>query len=349
MIPVRMLRRTASVGALGVSATLGVSVALGVSAALFTGLLPARAEGQSGQGARAQEGALFLLLPVGAQGVGMGRAMTALSSGEGAFWNPAALAEQTRRRVMVYRGEQLVGEAVAASALLPWERVGTFGVSYLLLDVGDQDLRDEFGNALGSLSIWNHAVIASFATSFPGRIHAGVNLKLVQFRIGCRGDCPDLETTSSAYAVDVGVQAQPFSSVPLRFGWMVAHAGTEFQIRNQEQSDPLPTRLRLAAAYEVLHRLVPENSMELWLALEAEDRARDLGSPSFYAGVDFSAAGLFSLRAGYVGGQLDRTDGASVGVGFRFDRFDLTLAKSLTRSLVTGETEPVHLAFGVAF
>lgn len=317
--------------------------------ALLGGSTPGAAHGQDEDGARAQEGALFLLLPVGAQGVGLGRAVTALSSDEGAFWNPAALAEQTRRRVMVYRGEQLVGEAIAVNALLPWEGVGALGASYLLLDAGDQDLRDEEGNVTGSISVWNHAGIVSFATSFPGGVHAGVNLKVVQFRIGCRGDCPDLETTSTAYAVDVGVQAQPFESVPLRFGGMVAHAGTEFQVQNQEQSDPLPTRLRLAAAYEVLHLFVPENSMELWLALETEDRARDLGSPSLYAGLEFSVAELFSLRAGYVGGKLDQTNGASVGVGFRFDRFDLHLAKSLARSLLTGETEPVHLTFGVAF
>ena len=43
------------------------------------------------------------------------------------------------------------------------------------------------------------------------------------------------------------------------------------------------------------------------------------------------------------------TDGASVGVGFRFDRFDLNLAKSLTRSMVTGESQPIHVTFGVQF
>lgn len=328
-----------------------MALALAAAAALSASGPSARAAAaQDGaDNAPAQEGALFLLLPIGAQGVGLGRAMTALSSDEGAFWNPAALAEQTRRRAMIYRGEQLAGEALAVNAIWPHERVGTFGVSYVLLDAGDQDLRDNFGNVLGSISVRNHAGIATFAASFPGRIHAGVNMKLVQFRVACRGQCPDLETTSSAYAVDVGVQAQPFSSIPLRLGWMLAHAGTEFQILNQEQSDPLPTRLRLAAAYEVLHRVVSDDSMELWLTLETEDRARDLGSPALYAGMAFSAAELFSLRAGYVGGELDQTDGASVGIGFSFDRFDLDLAKSLTRSLVTGAAEPVHVAFGVAF
>ncbi len=313
-------------------------------------LAPGGVGGQEiGEEAGAHEGALFLLLPVGAQGVGLGRAMTALSSEEGAFWNPAALAGMTERRALVYRGDQLAGEATAATVLLPWNRIGTFGISYLLLDIGDQDLRDSFGDVLGSISVRNHVGIASFATSFPGRIHAGINMKLVQFRVACRGQCPDLETTSSAYAVDVGVQAEPFSRIPLRFGWMIAHAGTEFQILNEEQSDPLPTRVRFAVAYEVLHRFVEDGLMDLWVTVETEDRARDLGSPSLYMGLNFSAADLFFVRTGYVGGQLDQTDGAAVGVGFRFDRFDLNLAKSLTRSMVTGEGQPIHVTLGVQF
>lgn len=295
------------------------------------------------------EEALFLLLPVGAKGVGLGRAMTALASEEGAFWNPAGLADETERRVMLYRGDQLAGEATAISVLFPWSRIGTFGLSYMLLDVGDQDLRNEFGDVLGSFSIRNHLAVGSYATSFPGGISAGVNMKLVQFRVACRGQCPDLETTSSAYALDIGVQAEPFSDIPLRFGWMLAHAGTEFQVADEEQSDPLPTRLRLATAYEVLNRFVETVPMELWLTVEGEERARSPGSPSIYLGLDYSAADLLQVRAGYVSGTIDQTNGASVGVGFSLDRFELNLAKSLTRSMVTGETEPLHVTLAVSF
>lgn len=295
------------------------------------------------------EEALFLLLPVGAKGVGLGRAMTALASDEGAFWNPAGLADETERRVIVYRGDQLAGEATAISVLFPSSRVGTFGVSYMLLDIGDQDLRDEFGDVLGSIAIRNHLAVASYAASLPAGIRAGVNMKLVQFRVACRGQCPDLETTSSAYALDVGVQAEPFSSIPLRFGWMLAHAGTEFRVVDQEQSDPLPTRLRLAVAYEVLNRFVETVPMDLWLTVEGEERARSPGSPSIYLGLDYSAADLLHVRAGYVGGKIDQTNGASVGVGFSLDRFDLNIAKSLTRSTVTGESQPIHVTLGVTF
>ncbi len=296
----------------------------------------------------AGEGALFLLLPVGAHGVGLGRAMTALESEEAAFWNPAGLARQRSRRVMVYRGNQIAGDATAVNVLLPWNRVGTFGFSYLLLDIGDQVLRNDFGDRLGRISVRNHAGILSYATSFPGRVHAGINMKLVQFRIACRGQCPDFATSSSAYAIDAGIQAEPFRRIPLRFGWMIAHAGTEFQVFNEAQSDPLPTRIRFAVAYDLLRRLESED-LALWATLETEDRARDPGSPSLYTGLNLSAADLFYVRAGYVGGKLDQTNGAAVGLGIRIDRFDLNLAKSLTRSAVTGASEPLHATFGITF
>lgn len=305
-------------------------------------------DGNPDEGGGSEE-ALFLLLPVGAQGIGLGRAVTALANEEGAFWNPAGLAAETDRRVFLYRGDQLAGEATAFSVLLPWRRVGTFALSYLLLDIGDQDLRDEFGDVLGAISIRNHLAVASYATSLPWGIDAGINMKLVQFRVACRGQCNDLDTRSSAYALDAGIQAQPFPDVPLRFGWMLAHAGTEFQIVNQEQSDPLPTRVRLAVAYEALNRIVDEVPMDLWVTMEVEERTRNPGSPSLYAGVDFSAAGLFHLRAGYVAGKFDQTNGASVGVGFSVDRFDLNFAKSLTRSMVTGESQPIHVTLAATF
>ena len=329
----------------------GLRPAVGVLLlALLAGMPPERAPGQElPDSSDAQEGALFLLLPVGAQGVGLGRAMTALHSEEAAFWNPAGLAGQSERRAMVYTGDQLAGPALAVNVLLPWARVGTFGLSYYLLDIGDQKITDPFNNVSGSITVRNHLGIASFGTSLPGGFQAGINMKLVQFRIGCQGQCENLATTGSAYAVDVGVQAEPFGGLPLRFGWMLAHAGTEFQIVNQERSDPLPTRLRFAVAYEVLHRFVDDGMMDLWLAVETEERPRDPGSPSVHVGLSFSAAGVVDLRAGYVAGQLDQIDGATVGLGFRFDRFDLNLAKYLTRSMVTQESQPVHVSLGVSF
>ena len=47
-------------------------------------------------------------------------------------------------------------------------------------------------------------------------------------------------------------------------------------------------------------------------------------------------------------GDLDQEDGARVGLGLRYERFDLAIAKSLAVSTL-GETEPVHVTFAIGF
>lgn len=311
----------------------------------------------SGTGVGAQEdpssteGALFLLLPVGAQAVAMGRAMTAVQGAEGSFWNPAGLAAVDRSRVVVFRGDHAVGAATAISALAARKGIGTLGLSYLLLDIGDQDLTDGEGNVLGTVSVRNHLGIASVAARVLEGLDAGFSFKIVRFQLSCRGICPDAGTTASTYAIDAGIQTTPVASLPLRFGAMVAHVGPRLQVLNAEQADPLPARMRLAVAYDVMGSLVESDQVQGWLTVELQDRLRDPGSLSVYVGSEIQAGqtdALF-LRAGYVFGDLDQEAGARVGLGLRYERFDLAIAKSLAVSTLTGETEPVHVTFSINF
>ena len=151
--------------------------------------------------------------------------------------------------------------------------------------------------------------------------------------------------------MDVGVQFRPSDDLPVRFGAMVAHVGPRLQVLNAEQADPLPARFRVAAAYDVVRGLVHAEGVGGWLAVEVQDRLHEPGSPSVYIGSEISAGegdALF-LRAGYVLGDLDQEDGARVGLGLRYERFDLAIAKSLAVSTLTGETEPVHVTFSILF
>lgn len=313
---------------------------------------PAALAGQApGADGSSREGALFLLLPVGAQGVAMGRAMTALPSPEGAFWNPAGLAWDGMGRVLVYRGEHVAGEATAFSLLLNRQGVGTAGVSYQLLDVGDQDLTDDQGQVRGSISVRSHQAVASFAAPVTDRGAAGVNFKVVQFRVGCRGECRDQTVTATTYAVDLGLQLTPFARLPMRVGAMVAHLGPRLQVDNAEQADPLPTRLRVSGAYQVLSHVQEAGDIRLWVTVEVEDRVRGTGHPSTYFGTELSAGAedMVYVRGGYVRGELDRPDGAAVGVGLRYERLELGIARSLARPGIGGDSEPVHITLGLRF
>lgn len=297
------------------------------------------------------EGALFLLLPVGAQAVSLGRAMTAMESPESAFWNPAGLAGITHSQSVLFRGDHAVGTATAISLLGARPGVGTLGASYLLLDVGDQDLTDADGNILGTVSVRNHLGVLSGGAHLARYVAAGLSFKVIQFRLSCRGLCPDAGTTATTYAVDAGIQLHPTDRLPLRLGAMVAHVGPRLQVLNAEQADPLPARVRVAAAYDVLSRFSSDGQVKGWVSAELQDRLRDPGSVSLFLGSQLEAGAdeALYLRAGYVIGDLDQEDGARVGLGLRYERFDLAIAKSLAVSTLTGATEPVHVTFSIAF
>lgn len=310
---------------------------------------PGEAQGQE-QGS-ATEAAIFLLLPVGAKGVGMARAMTALEGAESVWWNPAGLAGVDQSRFVLTRGEDISGDATSVTGLYRRSGLGAFAASYLLLDVGDVPLTDSQGNPLGRVSFRYHTGVLSGATRLAGDLSLGMNLKVIQSRLSCRGECLDAGVTATTYAVDAGGQWRDVAGLPLTLGAAVVHLGPRMQVVNEAQADPLPTRMRIAAAYDLIRHWVEDPDLHARLALEVEDRWRDPGSPAVYMATEFAAGSnpAISLRAGYVFGAELQVDGAGVGLGVRFERFDVGISKSLASSGLAGGDDPVNVTFGYIF
>jgi hypothetical protein len=297
------------------------------------------------------EGALTLLLPIGAKGIAMGRAVTASNGRESVFWNPAGMARLEEGSFFVYRGSNLAGEATGFSVILARQPLGVLAVSYQHLNLGDQDLTDPDNNIVGSFSVRDHLAVVSFGLQVLPRLDAGLNFKIFQSRYSCRGQCLDAGVTGTTYALDAGVQAEPLGTVPLRLGVLIAHVGPSLQLINAKQADPLPTRVRAAVSYETFRHFSEMEGVELWLSAELEDRWRDLGDPVLFLGTELVVGtdDLIFLRAGYGQQQVGRSAGASVGLGVRYDRFEMGVAKRLSAATVSGEPEPVHISFGVVF
>jgi len=297
------------------------------------------------------EGALTLLLPIGAKGIAMGRAVTSSPGRESVFWNPAGLAALEGGSFFVYRGSNLAGEATGFSLLLARQPLGVLALSYQHLNLGDQDLKDAENNVIGSFSVRDHLAVVSFGLQVLPRLDAGLNFKVFQSRYICRGQCLDAGVTGTTYALDAGIQSEPLGDIPLRVGALIAHVGPSLQLINVEQADPLPTRLRAAISYETFRHFSEMEGVELWLSAELEDRWRSLGDPVLFLGSELVVGedDLVYLRAGYGQQQVGRGAGASVGLGIRYDRFELGIAKRLSASTVSGEAEPVHITFGVTF
>ncbi len=297
------------------------------------------------------EGALFLLLPVGARAVGMARAMTATTGASSVWWNPAGLAGLGESRLDVFRGQDLAGDGTSITLLTSNERLGALGASYILHDFGTQEIRDREGNFLGTAANRNHVAMISAASEVLPSVSLGANFKIIQARITCRGDCPDAGVTGSAWAVDLGAQLREIGGLPLTLGAAVVHLGQDVQFVNEDQADPLPTRLRVGAAWDLARHWTDQPGLGAILSVELEDQWDDPGSPATYVGTELSAGvqDAVYLRAGYVFGADLQVDGAAVGVGVRYDRIDLAIARSLASSSLVADSDPVQISFGLVF
>jgi len=284
----------------------------------------------------------------------MGRAVTALDGPESAFWNPAGLTGVSRHSAVFFRGGQSIGgETTAFSLVLPKAGVGAMGMSYLLHDLGDQELTDANGNYRGTISVRNHVGAMSLAGAVMASLSAGMNLKMVRSRYDCRGNCDNPGTTATTYALDAGLQLRPAPDRPLKLGFMVAHLGPALQVQDIAQADPIPGRIRLAASYDVL-TLIDDNPLfQGWLSFEVQQRLRDRGPTAFYFGSEFRAGeadgeDMLMLRAGAVlHGDVGQASG-NVGLGIRYERFELSVARGWVVSGLE-ESPPIHVTLALTF
>jgi hypothetical protein len=311
---------------------------------------PVELAGQGG--GSAGEAAIFLVLPVGAKGVGVARAMTALGGPESVWWNPAGLAEMDESRIQVTRSDDLSGEGTSLSTLFAGSGPAVLGASYLLLDVGEIPLTDQDGNPVGRVNFRYHTGLLSGATRLGDRVFLGANMKIIHSRLACRGQCPvGGDVSGTTWAVDLGAQWNSVAGLPLTLGGAVVNWGPRLQIENEAQADPLPTRARVAAAYDVIRHWVSNPDIHARVALELEDRWRDPGSPATYLGTELSAGRnpSIALRAGYAWGAELQVDGAGVGIGVRYDSFDLGISRSLASTELSAGSEPVNITFAFIF
>jgi hypothetical protein len=317
---------------------------------LLWAMVPAQASAQGG--GSAGEAAIFLVLPVGAKGVGVARAMTALGGPESVWWNPAGLVDTDGSRIQVTRSDDLSGEGTSLSTLFTGSGPAVLGASYLLLDVGEIPLTVGDGNPVGRVNFRYHTGLVSGATRFGADVALGANFKVIHSRLACRGQCPvGGDVSGTTWAVDLGAQWSSVAGLPLTLGGAVVNWGPRLQIENEAQADPLPTRARIAAAYDVIRHWVDNPDIHARVALELEDRWRDAGSPATYLGTELSAGTnpSIALRAGYAWGAELQVDGAGVGIGVRYDSFDLGISRSLASTELSAGSEPVNITFAFIF
>jgi hypothetical protein len=300
-----------------------------------------------GQGS---EGALFLLLPTGAQAVGMGQAMVAATPGsEGIWWNPASLAAQKKRELAIHHSTTIVGTGDALTFVLPSRTRGTAAFSINILNLGEQQLTDELGNPIGVALPRDIVLAATYAGRLGKRLRAGLTYKLVQLRVDCSGQCTDVGTlTESTSAADVGVQYEIMAGSPLTFGISLRSLGGRLNTDGTNERTPLPTQLEVGAMYRMrfIERYVKDT--EVLAAVSMLD-SRNYGGKAVRLGTDVVYQSKVHLRAGVVGHDRRADTSASLGFGLESGPFVFDIARVFGGIPGDDGQQPIYISLRYLF
>lgn len=309
-------------------------------------LAPSRARGQ---GELAEDGALFLLLPVGARAVGMGQAVVADRPGsEAVWWNPGALAHADKRELAIHHSQSVVGTGDALTLVIPSSLLGVLAISANILDYGDQPVTDPQQNEVGNIVPQSFVYAATYATTVGERFGAGVSYKLVQFRVGCSGICPaDLAFSATTSALDVGLQYDLAPLIPVVIGASARNIGPRLQVKDTEQSDRLPGRVQIGALYRVGAVDRYSKNAELRLTGDLVDELR-VDRPSARLGADLSWQKRLHLRGGYVF-DVGEAGGPSIGVGLSAGSLNVDIARLFEGLSADAGQAPTYLSLSYLF
>jgi hypothetical protein len=240
---------------------------------------------------------------------------------------------------------------MALSLLFSRNRLGTFGISYELVDYGTPiPVTGEDPNApvAGELAIQEHVIGATFATGLAGGVSGGITYKVfMRVSSGSSGSCADTPG-GTTQLVDLGLQYRPRWSRSVAVGGALMNAGLPLQVCNAPQADPTPLRGRFGGAYEVLHHFRPDTTLALWV-----DGQLEVGGPAGTpvvgsVGVQLSVGDAVFIRAGYRGG-LGFDTGPAIGVGLKYERVSISIAKAFPTGTLDAELDPFHVSFGLRF
>ncbi len=291
------------------------------------------------QDATAPEGAAELLLPTGARSLGLGQATAAVVTGtEALWWNPAGLARLAQPEAAVHHAQTLIFTGDFLAFALPRQPFGVFSVAANLINYGDQPLEDDQGNQIGTFQIRSTVFAAGYATAFGRHVNAGLSYKVLRVHFG--------SSVASTSAVDLGLQGRRgIAGGELSMGASVRNLGLRLQYKDEQQADPLPTRLDLGLAFSrSLETLAPGLAGVASVDVVTGPRSQALG---VRAGTEVGWQGRYFVRAGYTANDAPGTAGPSLGLGAESGRFALDIARVF--DAFSAETPPMFFSLRVRF
>lgn len=274
-------------------------------------LLPAVAFPQIGGRAGA-----FLRLGFGARGMGMGNALTAVTTGDAvSYYNPAALAHAQYRAVSLSYGFLSLDRSLNFVGFTqPAKPTAGIFIGLVNSGVSEIDGRDSDGEPTGHLRTSENAAMLGFATRFSSGFSVGFNLKLLYHRLYT-------DVSSTTVGIDAGILLPVGNSFTVgatvrdinsRYKWDTSKLYGDQQGKTSE--DKFPQLYTLGVAYMMA------DSVAL---LSAEIERSNQASTIARLGAEVQLLPELTVRAG-----IDRIDLLEKGNGVR-PAFGFTVRKDL--------------------
>ncbi len=208
-------------------------------AALYLLIVPKIIFSQSVDGG--QPGA-FLRMGVGARAIGMGRTFAAIANDAStAFWNPAGLGRLNVKELMgTYSVLSMDRQHNYTAVALPIRSLGTIGISWINLSVGDIEGRDLFGRITDMYSNSENAYFLSWGVALNQALYLGVTAKYITHTLE--------SYHSSGYGFDMGLLYKLTEGINI--GLSVQDVSTRVKWdTDAETNETYPLAARIGAAY----------------------------------------------------------------------------------------------------
>ena len=294
------------------------------------------------------EGALDLVLPTGARAVALGQATMALDgTTESVWWNPSALAGMRGTSAAIHHSQSIGGTADAVAVVANSRMLGSFGVSASLRDFGATNGADQSGTEGGTILPRSLIYAATYAASVD-KLSVGLSYKLVQWRLDCTGPCPgETGILSSTSALDAGAQFSLDPVLPVKIGASVRNVGLRVQVHDEQQADPLPSRLQAGMEWRVNAMRAIADGAELLVSADMVSDMRRI-DPSPRVGAEFGWQRRIHVRGGYASTR-GGFGGPSVGVGYDTGNLAIDFARLFDDVSAASGAEPTYLSLRYRF
>lgn len=298
---------------------------------------------------------LELVLPVGARMVALGQANVARAGIDAVFVNPAALVDIEKTSLIINHSS--VGDLEsgtrntrnAFSLVMRAHRPGTFGLTYQSIEYAPDISTDLAGNEIGQNSRFISIVILSFASQLPRGWAIGASYHMFNLGSTCVGICQVFFDDRTTHMADAGLRYAPPWMRNLVLGTSIVHFGQRQRVRNAPEIDVPPARIRAGAAYNVARYFTKDSTTTAWLHVDVVTRRERGAAAGINIGAEVGFDNIIFVRAGHAS-QADQTSlgGTAVGMGIKYQRFDINLAKSISTSQLF-PSDPFYVSFGISF